>query len=279
MSEYARKTIIDYCGIALEVYMLPDGSYTLSQSQVGKAIDEPEYSPRRFLKGKAAESIHNMVSNLGTVLVENGQVSIKSIPIKVALAYWNYKAKKGNTKAQALLMTGTEEVITRLADQAFGVAKADIQYAAERNENYQVNQQILAMLQELMQQNKSVLLEMGAIKATLSRQEKELVLLRPVAEEFAKITPALNDLKELKPLLEQISDELKRNPNQQTEKLAVWLKHLGINHLSNGQRMSLGRIISGFLKVGNLTAPMRSNCNYYPESMLPLINLATKYLV
>jgi hypothetical protein len=34
MSDYARKAIIDYCGIDLEVYQLPSGGYKLSQTQV-----------------------------------------------------------------------------------------------------------------------------------------------------------------------------------------------------------------------------------------------------
>ena len=107
----------------------------------------------------------------------------------------------------------------------------------------------------------------------------ELATLKPMAEEFYKINRALIDLKELKPLLEQISEELKRNPNQKTDKLANWLNTLGLSSLNNGQRKSLGRIVSDFLKIGNLEPPEKKGCNLYPESMTPLIVLASKYLV
>lgn len=124
-----------------------------------------------------------------------------------------------------------------------------------------------------------VLTSLALITNKLEKQEKELLFLKPMAEEYAKINQALVDLKELKPLLEEISNELRRNPNQKTDKLANWLTSLGLSHLDNGQRKSLGRMVSDFLKIGNLEAPTKKGCNYYPESMTPLIILATKYLM
>lgn len=140
-------------------------------------------------------------------------------------------------------------------------------------------QQILGWKSPDDEFKQQVLTSLALITTKLDVQEKELAFLKPMAEDFSRINLALTDLQELKPLLQQINEELKANPNQRVEKLSTWLNELGLTHITGGQRKSLGRIVSDFLKIGNLRPPDRTNCNYYPESMTPLIRLASQYLV
>lgn len=125
-----------------------------------------------------------------------------------------------------------------------------------------------------------VLTHLAELSTKIDNQQAELALIRPAYEEMQQITPALDKFPELMPLLKEISENIRKNPVQEKAKLKVWLQKLKIAHiLTRGQRQSIGKLVSDFLKIGNMEAPDKKGCNLYYEAMLPLIVLASQYVL
>lgn len=125
-----------------------------------------------------------------------------------------------------------------------------------------------------------VLTTLAELNTKIDNQQAELALIRPAYEEMQQITPALDKFPELMPLLKEISENIRKNPIQKKAKLKVWLESLKIAHiLTRGQRQSIGKLVSDFLKIGNMEAPDKKGCNLYYEAMLPLIVLASQYVL
>lgn len=172
----ATRTTIKYGSIDLEVFMLPDGSYSLSQTQVGFAIEKHDKSLRQFLDGSSPEALpHKDFSRRQEDIEIEGlsgaASSFKAVPLRIAIAYWTYWANKGNVLAQALLAAGTEETLTRLCDNAFGVAKTEQQYNSELAANIENSKMMLEMMSLLTQMNER--LEQQERRFTAVEQEKE----------------------------------------------------------------------------------------------------------
>ena len=125
-----------------------------------------------------------------------------------------------------------------------------------------------------------VLTHLAELTTKIDNQQAELALIRPAYEEMQQIIPALDKFPELMPLLKEISENIRKNPVQEKAKLKVWLQKLKIAHIvTRGQRQSIGKLVSDFLKLGNMEAPDKKGCNLYYEAMLPLIVLASQYVL
>lgn len=271
----AIKSLINYCGIDLEGYQLPDGSYVLSQTNVASAIAKPNRSFIEFLQGKSSQALLYKESTFFDVDIEASIKPIKSIPIKAAIAYWTYWAAKGNAKACALVAAGAEETLTRLFDNAFGVRKTETQYQLETNVNSQQYELIFNMLSQVINQNSTVINQNQMLLARLDSVESELKILRPAYEELQTLNKSFKELSCLKELLEEIAKRID-NPNQRTKSLREWLAILGVSQSVTSQKCkAIGRTISDWLKIGNMSAPAKPA--KYKESLLPLIKLATDY--
>ena len=103
MPEHARKAIINYGGIELEVYQLPDGSYTLSRTQVALAIDQKRgnSSVNDFLNTNSPEALSckELDNCYQEISIGEGFLNFSTVHPSVVLAYWTYYANKGNNKA------------------------------------------------------------------------------------------------------------------------------------------------------------------------------------
>jgi hypothetical protein len=99
----AARTEIRLGAIALEVFMLPDGGYRLSQTQVAGTVGKPERSFRNFLTSKASEAIHWQNFEFPIIWCKEIHPTTKGVPFDCALAYWQKEARKGNQKAMSLL--------------------------------------------------------------------------------------------------------------------------------------------------------------------------------
>ncbi len=125
MTEKARRATISLAGIELEVFMLPDGSYVMSQSQVGEATGKQEFYVRRFLGGKQPEALPDNdytpgIFNIAPGLNERrGGHRFKPVSIDLANEFWLDQAIKGNVKAQALAYACMQESLKRRVDNAF----------------------------------------------------------------------------------------------------------------------------------------------------------------
>jgi hypothetical protein len=284
MADYAKKATIQYGGINLEVYQLPNGSYTFSKSQSAYAIGEKRgnSSVNDFIQGNSPEALSIKGLHANEISIGQGSLSIKATPLKIVLAYWTFHAQKGNIKAQALLMSGTEEVINRLADTVFGVVKSEENYQKETTLNVQQNEILLIMMKQLLAEQAETKKQNQLILSELASQRKELLILKPIAEQYDKISNALDYLEELRPLLEKITEELKNNPNQEYKTLKQWLKYSELPPLVRGKNISIGQLVSSFFKIGNLKPLMKpeyKGSTKYPEAFLPVIKQCYRYVL
>ncbi len=121
-----RRTI--YLGdIPLEVAMLPNGDYCLSQTQVAGAIDKDRNSVLRFFNSKYFKSLIDKGFQCyhfeETSLIEGGRTPIKPVSLDVACLYWQKWAAAGNEKAQSLVIALLKHSLYDLADRAFNVKR------------------------------------------------------------------------------------------------------------------------------------------------------------
>jgi len=134
----ATRAQIQIGSITVDGFMLPDGSYRMSQEQAAEAIEEPPVYALRFLRSKASKAL------LGddytdykpeSVEVETGegrrgQTRINALPLSVVSAYWFTKANKGNKAAVILCWALLTESLERRFDKAFDIERTE----EERND-------------------------------------------------------------------------------------------------------------------------------------------------
>jgi len=121
----AERATIYLGNIPLEVFMLPDGQYVLSQTQVAEAVGKTEVSFRDFVTSKSPEALPYKGFRPAKLSIKGNNIKINTIPIDVASAYWTKEAIVGNVTAARLLGACTAESIERRADSAFGVQRAE----------------------------------------------------------------------------------------------------------------------------------------------------------
>jgi hypothetical protein len=142
----AQRAAVQIGDLEVEGFMLPDGSYRMSQTQVAESVGKPEINARRFLDSKAIKALLGQGYTPDTIEIESstgkrGQSRFNALPLDVVTAYWVNECFKGNRLALALVMALTTETITRRFDSAFGV---------ERTEDER-NQQLVQRIQSLQQ--------------------------------------------------------------------------------------------------------------------------------
>ena len=131
--EKARRILVPFGDILLNGFVLPDGSYALSQSQVAEAIGKRESLTRHFLESKSIKALLGEHFRLATFLVEverdslthGGANIVKIIPIRLASAFWLEQACKGNVKAQALSAACMEEALERRFDKIVAIERVE----------------------------------------------------------------------------------------------------------------------------------------------------------
>ena len=121
-----RRTI--YLGdIPLEIAMLPNGDYCLSQTQVAAAIDKSRDSMLYFYRSKYFKAISDNGFDCWSfsekVMLEGSNKPISPVSIDVACLYWQKWAVAGNKKAQQLGWALGKHSLYDLADQAFKVKR------------------------------------------------------------------------------------------------------------------------------------------------------------
>lgn len=258
----AKKAIINYGGIELEVYQLPNGSYELSQTQAALAINKGEYTVRRYITNNYSSNQQNADAEVNTSIgkkltVEGGSNWIKAISFKIAMAYWSFQATKGNIKAQALLAAGTEETLTRLADKAFGVTKTEEQYQIQTNQSAKEFEIVLSVMQRLEQK--------------IDSMENELKLLRPAYEKLEKIESTLEEYPNLKEALEYLVANVHKTKT--TYPLNKWLKDNNLDFIPNNVRMSIGRLVTSWCKLIEFKSPK----GQYSDAFDPVLRFAVNY--
>ncbi len=107
--------------ISLEVAMLPDGSYRLSQTEVAGAIDKQESSIRSFRGSKWLKSLVGKAFQSAGLAIEGSNKPIAPVSLELAALYWQKWASVGNSKALALVVALIKRSLYDRANEVFGV--------------------------------------------------------------------------------------------------------------------------------------------------------------
>ena len=122
----ASSRIIHLGDIPMDVAMMPDGDYCLSQRQAAEIIGETPESIIQFLNSdyfKANWSKACKLFNLAEVYLEGVDQPIKPVSIGVASLYWNEWAIAGNEKAQKLTLMLMESSLRGIDTFKFDVTR------------------------------------------------------------------------------------------------------------------------------------------------------------
>ena len=240
----ATRTTIKYGSVDLEVFMLPDGTYKLSQTQAGLAIEKGDKSLREFLAGKSPEALpHKGFTSDEIEIDTNPGIKFNAVTIKVVVSYWTYWANKGNTLAQALLAAGTEETINRLCDTAFNVTKSDEEYHNQTLENINQNQMLFDMMKMINSMNEKLTQQEETNKQLLSRTTK-----LDAIEEAHTNNPGIKDV---------IDAELEHNYSDDISFTVVeYLNHKGV---SLTHAATLSKRAPQFVRCGSFGQPARNS--------------------
>jgi len=134
----ATRATVAIGALTVDAFMLPDGSYRMSQAGAASAIaDAPVYALRflktndsKLLLGEAFTDYTPDVIEVESEPDVRGQTRINALPLEVVAAYWLYRAFKGNKNAFILSGALIAESLERRFDHAFGVIRSE----QERNE-------------------------------------------------------------------------------------------------------------------------------------------------
>ncbi len=128
MSGKAVRTMVSLGSLMIEGFMLPDGSYRMSQTQAAECVDKPEINARRFLSSTAIKALLGQGYTPDTLEIESttrGQSRFNALPLEVVTAYWFHQASQGNKKALSLVWPLLTESLERRFDAAFGISRSE----------------------------------------------------------------------------------------------------------------------------------------------------------
>jgi hypothetical protein len=147
----ATRATVRIGSLEVDGFMLPDGSYRMSQSQASECIADDAVYARNFLRSKTLKSLKGEAYTPETFEVDpegqtRGQTRIQGWSLEIVFAYWVYRCFKGNKQAFSLVLALGSETLERRFDVAFGVTRTE----SEWNERLiQRNQQLERALTEL----------------------------------------------------------------------------------------------------------------------------------
>ena len=132
-SQKATRATIKIGSLEVEGFMLPDGSYRMSQAQVAECIGDDAIYARRFLKSRALKALQGGGYTPDTFEVEptdqvRGQTRIQGWPLDIVYTYWVYRCSRGNKQSFSLVIALGSESLERRFDNAFGVQRSEEEY-------------------------------------------------------------------------------------------------------------------------------------------------------
>lgn len=170
-TDKAKRATIFVGSLEIEGFMMPDGSYRMSQLQAAECIGTTAQNASNFLRSKAfkalrSEGFTDQVSE--QIAVEStdqarGETRINAVPLDVVMLFWIYQCSRGNKPALSLLAALATETLERRFDQAFGVTRTEDEY----------NQQLATRLQGIEQQL-SILSEAYAVDDIVREENSRL---------------------------------------------------------------------------------------------------------
>lgn len=147
MTERATRATVTIGSLTVDGFMLPDGSYRMSQTQAAQVIGKPEINARRFLTSKGIETLLGKGYTPDSIEIEpdaeqvRGQSRFNALPLEVVTAYWFTQAAQGDKQAQSLVWALLTESLERRFDSAFGVSRSEDDF------NQRLSDRIIAQLE------------------------------------------------------------------------------------------------------------------------------------
>ncbi|MDJ0533198.1 MAG: hypothetical protein QNJ70_12000 [Xenococcaceae cyanobacterium MO_207.B15] len=220
-----RRTI--YLGdIPLEIAMLPNGDYCLSQTQVAAAIDKDQNSIRRFYASKYFKAISDNGFELDhfqeKLVLEGSNKPINPVSIDVAYLYWQKWAVAGNKKAQQLCLALGKHSLYDLADAEFNIKRT--KEAKNQAFKQNLNSDPTACLEDF-EQNPDNVLKFPSKETSNNRELELLIELAQLGLEKIKSPEHLYDPREVRKLgafkpevLIDIKDKLKLKTTEEAKR-------------------------------------------------------------
>ena len=149
----ATRATVAIGGLTVDAFMLPDGSYRMSQIQASEAVGLSGRNVFDFLRSNAlktllGEGYTDSVFESEQIEIESegdkrGQSRFNSLPLEIVGAYWLWQSYRGNKKALSLCMALIIESLERRFDDAFGVV------ISEQERNRRLSQRNSQLEQDL----------------------------------------------------------------------------------------------------------------------------------
>jgi len=115
---------------ALEVdgFMLPDGSYRLSQTQAAECVGMTERNASEFLDSKTFKRLTGddytpAIFEIESETQTQAQSRFRALPLEIVVIYWVYQCYRGNKQALNLLVALANETLEGRFDKAFGATR------------------------------------------------------------------------------------------------------------------------------------------------------------
>lgn len=181
----AVRAIIHLSEKPVEVFLLPDGKYQMSQTSTTRAVKKQEQSIRQFRASKHSKALP--YKNLPSVKcnVEGESANIALVPLDLAVAYWSKEALAGNLEAVHLLAALANRSLTQMCDEAFGVTRdqqeRDSQLAFDlSDEAKQIREQLMMQmrLEELRNSNQQTALQIQLSKEREFATQERLIVMQ-----------------------------------------------------------------------------------------------------
>ena len=117
----AVRTTVEFAGVDLELFMLPNGEYFASQTSASASLDKDNTSIMRFSTSSALKALLGKEFELSSLTVTGSNKPIKAVPLEVVSAYWMHWCGKGDAKAKQLVGGLIKRTLRDVADEAFGI--------------------------------------------------------------------------------------------------------------------------------------------------------------
>lgn len=101
-----KRVCIHIGDLTVETFQLPDHSYIMSQLQVAQAVHVTQGAVSLWLK-KHGTNINQIIA------LTDSKAYIKGLSIIDAIRFWQFQAKRNNTKAQNLIKACMSQAITQ----------------------------------------------------------------------------------------------------------------------------------------------------------------------
>ena len=185
----ATRATVTIGTLTIEGFMLPDGSYQMSQTQAAESVDLTARNAFDFLRSRAFKALAGKGYTLSPSEIEadddqgRGGSRIVALPLEVVGKYWLYQASKGNKKALALVDALITESLERRFDAAFEVTRTEQERDDRLSSRIQQLERDLTQLGEAYALDEVTPLQLEAVRDELRYKDNEITRLRNALEE------------------------------------------------------------------------------------------------